>query len=1248
MNAGYCLCRLCESGTHILKPNENCVHYWYCTTCNYHHKEDLVCKISNPHRWYCPNEACRTAYDVGKACEHSWYCDGCKTKHALDETCPNGYMYCSNQGCKKVLSPTESCVHYWACPECEKTHHAAVESDPCPQHYWFCIDCFRADPTKGIYAQTDGCPHHWWCGDCNGGSGQRYAENKSCEHRWGCSNDATGHAYNEACSVGNWYCTDCEGGTRYNHNTQSLCAHTWYCPDCHYGHKIADGCATRWYCPECTDENKVHTVENEMYCDHSWYCITCQKGHLFTVPCPNGYWFCKTCHAVYNSAGDEAILSDGHSWYCYIDEEYLGCKVGHLKTDACPNKYRWCGEDGCNRVYPPNTPCVHCWECPTCQITYGPNAMCPTDNTWCCGCPAVDSSETKPFCTGCKRWVCSDCPAIVAVKNGTDVCAHKWFCADHNRLNTANEKCAEEGCEFFGCATCGVWKGITKGWFCCRHYWFCELCTPYTLHPANVDVCPDCRNGWFCQICTRVYRNWDYEQESDPVHYWFCRKDHVRNPVNQPCPECNGWFCSICKVICSNETDSKGHTRPESLQNAPLLHAKKTSSEQSPFINNIPLLDVFKGSSDPSKEVHSSNDVPEEKNLINTVERSVHSEGDEPKQRLLHVAEKLKRKKEKLFREDLKKEYKHSSSSSSSSKGKDGKPHKKFVINICKKYSDDEDPKEFDPKHPLRKAIRFGKHPKSKCNGCKHTHAKNLNIDVQTSALKKTTPNGSKREGNKPINASKVEFKLPKQSDPDKYPQLTQSHIKYSKQEDVKRLSSEKKEEKKVPQSSKGEGPKLEYCFDIGKHMRNINVDPSGLSDLEDRAKKIEELRVCELKRELIQASKAQSSKSKKDGISIVPSLSKVIKGGKEKKAAPSSVPSDNKESKKQSTFKPSSSSSDSDESETPKGNANDSKIYTNKPTDDLQKNVSKKTCREDEGNETPPNSQTSSGFNLLKSPENQHAAPNASSVKTNLTKLPPASDESQQFEFKTIEEPKEPSKSLKSDEETPNGEPPKEETPKDDTFDGETPKSETPKSDAKKGKSDGSSSSDEEKQSKRSKSSSSHKSQTPKSENASDEEKQSSFSKKSSKKSVKTYSHNSHSEKQSDGEGLKSDKENHKEDASSEDAVSSDSKYSQSGSTNSLSSMSEDTGQEMNGRLTSIQLGIFTIVEAIQQQAVNVMGIAQSTSGIHSMMSDMLDMQSEAVDHLAKIEKNTNELPIIRQDIAKIKTNTSALTTKK
>ena len=759
---------------------------------------------------------------------------------------------------------------------------------------------------------------------------------------------------------------------------------------------------------------------------------------------------------------------DEHSWYCSF------CRLGHLKNRTCPihisQPFR-CTDFYCAGCEKAGKDCIH-------------------------GIYDIDLCEHRNV-----SWLCPSCNTSYNIAEQT-VDKHAWYCPRCKIPHLKIHRCCPD-----------------------QGYYYCDQCEADGVSCIHRENKP-CKHNWECPKCLKTY-SVNYKCPIDG--YWRCDTDHVRVPVNQSCSGCTYWFCTICKDTYYNDTDTQGHPRPDLVNNAPLLHAKKTSSEQSPFINNIPLLDVFKGSSDPSKEVHSSNDVPEEKNLINTVERSVHSEGDEPKQRLLHVVEKLKRKKlkrkkEKLFREDLKKEYKHSLSSSSSSKGKDAKPHKKFIINMRKKYSNDEDPKEFDPKHPLRNTIRAGEHPECKCNGCKHTHAKNLNINVQTSALKKTTPNGSKREGYKPINSPKIELKMSKQSDSDKYPQLTQSHIKYSKQEDVKRLSSEKKEEKKVPQSSKGEGPKLEYCFDIGKHMRNINVAPSGLSDLEDRAKKIEELRVCELKRELIQASKAQSSKSKKDGISIVPPLSKIIKDGKEKKAAPSSVPSDNKESKKQSTFKPSSSSSDSDESETPKGNANDSKIYTNKPTDDLQiytnkptddlqKNVSKKTCREDEGNETPPNSQTSSGFNLLKSPENQHAAPNASASKQNLTGFPSSQTEPQQIGFKTIEGPKEPSKSPKSDEETPKG----------DTPNGEMPKGETPKSNAKNNKSNGNSSSDEEKKSSHSKS-----------------------SKKSSKKSVKTYSRDSHSEKHSDnGYYSLSDKENNKEGSSSEDAVSSHSKRS-------------------------------------------------------------------------------------------------------
>lgn len=114
-------------------------------------------------------------------------------------------------------------------------------------------------------------------------------------------------------------------------------------------------------------------------------------------------------------------------------------------------------------------------------------------------------------------------------------------------------------------------------------------------------------------------------------------------------------------------------------------------------------------------------------------------------------------------------------------------------------------------------------------------------------------------------------------------------------------------------------------------------------------------------------------------------------------------------------------------------------------------------------------------------------------------------------------------------------------------------------------------------------------------------------------------------------------------------DIVGSDSEtYTQNASAKSLSGMSEDMGAEMNGRLTSVQIGVYTIVDIIQQQAINITGIANSMAAIHSLMSDLLDLQSEAVDHLAKIVKNTSELPTIRQDIAKIKSNTSALTTKK
>lgn len=101
---------------------------------------------------------------------------------------------------------------------------------------------------------------------------------------------------------------------------------------------------------------------------------------------------------------------------------------------------------------------------------------------------------------------------------------------------------------------------------------------------------------------------------------------------------------------------------------------------------------------------------------------------------------------------------------------------------------------------------------------------------------------------------------------------------------------------------------------------------------------------------------------------------------------------------------------------------------------------------------------------------------------------------------------------------------------------------------------------------------------------------------------------------------------------------------YSQSSTSASLSGMTQDQGEEMNGRLTSIQMGVTTISEAIQQQAMNNASIALSASAIRANMDDMMEMQVQAVGHLEKIERYTSELPAMNQKLEKIRKNTEHL----
>nr|WP_308570833.1 hypothetical protein [uncultured Prevotella sp.] len=104
---------------------------------------------------------------------------------------------------------------------------------------------------------------------------------------------------------------------------------------------------------------------------------------------------------------------------------------------------------------------------------------------------------------------------------------------------------------------------------------------------------------------------------------------------------------------------------------------------------------------------------------------------------------------------------------------------------------------------------------------------------------------------------------------------------------------------------------------------------------------------------------------------------------------------------------------------------------------------------------------------------------------------------------------------------------------------------------------------------------------------------------------------------------------------------------YDQSSTTGSLSGLTQDQGDEMNGRLTAVQEGVYNLEDLNQQLIVNQSAILDGIAEVRLNMSDMMDMQSQGIDHLAKIEKYTSELPDIRADIAKIKTNTAGLNSK-
>jgi len=101
---------------------------------------------------------------------------------------------------------------------------------------------------------------------------------------------------------------------------------------------------------------------------------------------------------------------------------------------------------------------------------------------------------------------------------------------------------------------------------------------------------------------------------------------------------------------------------------------------------------------------------------------------------------------------------------------------------------------------------------------------------------------------------------------------------------------------------------------------------------------------------------------------------------------------------------------------------------------------------------------------------------------------------------------------------------------------------------------------------------------------------------------------------------------------------------YDQSSTSATLSGMTQDQGEEINGRLASVQNTLAIVSEAVQQQAQNNASIANSAAIIRSNLDDMMEVQVQAVAHLEKIERYTSELPSMNQKLEKIRKNTENL----
>lgn len=105
-----------------------------------------------------------------------------------------------------------------------------------------------------------------------------------------------------------------------------------------------------------------------------------------------------------------------------------------------------------------------------------------------------------------------------------------------------------------------------------------------------------------------------------------------------------------------------------------------------------------------------------------------------------------------------------------------------------------------------------------------------------------------------------------------------------------------------------------------------------------------------------------------------------------------------------------------------------------------------------------------------------------------------------------------------------------------------------------------------------------------------------------------------------------------------------SSSDYSQDSSKSVLSGVTQDQVQELNGRMASVQISFDKVVEQIRLDYERNGTLLATTQDIRGIMDDLMDLQYQGVEHLAKIEVYTSELPGMSQKLEKIRRNTEHL----